>query len=50
MKFIVMLEERGIEDLDQLNEQGSNSVENVLKMDQLMMAMERLLIRRFNQQ
>ena len=32
VKFIVMLEERGITDLHQLNEQGSNSVENILKM------------------
>ncbi|MBQ3560057.1 MAG: PolC-type DNA polymerase III [Agathobacter sp.] len=32
VKFIVMLEERGITDLNQLNEQGSNSVENILKM------------------
>ena len=32
VKFIVMLEERGIMDLNQLNEQGSNSVENILKM------------------
>ena len=32
VKFIVMLEDRGITDLDQLNEQGSNSVENILKM------------------
>ena len=32
VKFIVMLEERGITDLDQLNEQGSNSVDNILKM------------------
>lgn len=32
VKFIVMLEERGITDLTQLNEQGSNSVENILKM------------------
>lgn len=32
VKFIAMLEERGISDLNQLNEQGSNSVENILKM------------------
>ena len=32
VKFIVMLEDRGITDLDQLNEQGRNSVENILKM------------------
>ena len=32
VKFIAMLEERGITDLNQLNEQGSNSVENILKM------------------
>ena len=32
VKFIVMLEDRGIMDLNQLNEQGSNSVENILKM------------------
>ena len=32
VKFIVMLEERGITDLTQLNEQGSNSVDNILKM------------------
>ena len=32
VKFIVMLEERGITDLDKLNEQGSNSVDNILKM------------------
>ena len=32
VKFIAMLEDRGITDLDQLNEQGSNSVENILKM------------------
>ena len=32
VKFIVMLEDRGITDLDQLNEKGSNSVENILKM------------------
>jgi len=32
VKFIVMLEERGITDLNQLNEQGSNSVDNILKM------------------
>ena len=32
VKFIVMLEERGITDLNQLNEEGSNSVENILKM------------------
>ena len=32
VKFIVMLEDRGITDLDQLNERGSNSVENILKM------------------
>ena len=32
VKFIVMLEERGITDLNQLNEQGSNSVENIMKM------------------
>ena len=32
VKFIVMLEDRGITDLNQLNEQGSNSVENILKM------------------
>ena len=32
VKFIVMLEERGISDLNQLNENGSNSVDNILKM------------------
>ncbi len=32
VKFIVMLEDRGIVDLNQLNEQGNNSVENILKM------------------
>lgn len=32
VKFIVMLEERGITDLNQLNEKGSNSVDNILKM------------------
>ena len=32
VKFIQMLEERGILDLDQLNEQGSTSVDNILKM------------------
>ena len=32
VKFIEMLEDRGITDLHQLNEQGSNSVENILKM------------------
>ena len=32
VKFIFMLEERGIADLNQLNEQGSNSVDNILKM------------------
>jgi len=32
VKFLGMLEERGIKDLDQLNEQGSNSVQNILKM------------------
>lgn len=32
VKFILMLEERGITDLNQLNEQGSNSVDNILKM------------------
>lgn len=32
VKFILMLEERGIENLDQLNEQGTNSVSNILKM------------------
>ena len=32
VKFIVMLENRGISNLNQLNEQGNNSVDNILKM------------------
>ncbi len=32
VKFITMLEERGIETLDQLNEEGKTSVSNILKM------------------